>query len=124
MPSCQGTSSHHIHEPGGASGVSGEMAIGSSAALGPPAPLGSSAPPVGPPVAPAPPSVLLPVTCPTTRAQHGIHKPKIQTDGTIRYGFLTESSEPNNLRKLLAIQIGNLLWIVSIWHCLRIILGT
>jgi histone deacetylase 1/2 len=32
-----------------------------------------------------------------TRLQHGIRKPKVYTNGTIRYGCLAESGEPRNL---------------------------
>jgi histone deacetylase 1/2 len=35
--------------------------------------------------------------CRITRLQHGIRKPKVYTDGTIRYGCLAESGEPRNL---------------------------
>jgi hypothetical protein len=31
---------------------------------------------------------------PSTRLQHGIHKPKVYTDGTVRYGLLATSDEP------------------------------
>jgi hypothetical protein len=36
-----------------------------------------------------------------TRLQHGIRKPKVYTDGTVRYGLLTSSGEPNNLDEAL-----------------------
>ena len=36
-------------------------------------------------------------TCPRTRLQSGIRKEKAYTDGTIKYGFLTSSGEPQNL---------------------------
>ena len=36
-------------------------------------------------------------TCPRTRLQSGIRKAKAYTDGTIKYGFLTSSGEPQNL---------------------------
>lgn len=39
---------------------------------------------------------------PRTRSQHGIHKPKVYTDGTIRYGFLATTEEPTNLSDALA----------------------
>ena len=38
---------------------------------------------------------------PTTRLQHGIRKPKIYTDGSIKYGFLTAIGEPQNLEEAL-----------------------
>jgi hypothetical protein len=39
--------------------------------------------------------------CPSTRLQHGIRKPKVYTDGTIRYVLLTSSGEPNHLDEAL-----------------------
>jgi hypothetical protein len=36
-----------------------------------------------------------------TRVQHGIRKPKVYTDGTVRYRLLTSSGEPNNLDEAL-----------------------
>jgi hypothetical protein len=42
---------------------------------------------------------------PTTRAQRGIHRPRVYTDGTIRYGkhgFLTQSGEPYSVDDALA----------------------
>jgi hypothetical protein len=38
---------------------------------------------------------------PSTRLQHGIRKPKVYTNGTIRYGLLTFSGEPNHLDEAL-----------------------
>jgi hypothetical protein len=38
---------------------------------------------------------------PSTRLQYGIRKPKVYTDGTIRYGLLTSSGEPNHLDEAL-----------------------
>jgi hypothetical protein len=38
---------------------------------------------------------------PNTRLQHGIRKPKVYTDGTIRYGLLIFSGEPNHLDEAL-----------------------
>lgn len=38
---------------------------------------------------------------PSTRLQHGIRKPKVYTDGTIKYNFLTTSGEPRNLEDAL-----------------------
>jgi hypothetical protein len=38
---------------------------------------------------------------PSTRLQHGIRKPKVYTDETIRYGLLTSSGEPNHLDETL-----------------------
>jgi histone deacetylase 1/2 len=39
---------------------------------------------------------------PLTRLQQGIKKPKIYTDGTIRYGLFTSTGEPSNLKEALA----------------------
>jgi hypothetical protein len=42
---------------------------------------------------------------PATRAQRGIHRPRVYTDGTIRYGkhgFLTQSGEPYSVDDALA----------------------
>jgi hypothetical protein len=51
------------------------------------------------PAAPAPSSsATVPgKNAPRTRLQSGIHKPKIYSDGTIRYDNLAESGEPNSL---------------------------
>jgi hypothetical protein len=38
---------------------------------------------------------------PSTHLQHGIRKPKLYTDGTMRYGLLTSSSEPQNHNEAL-----------------------
>jgi hypothetical protein len=56
---------------------------------------GSSA--VNVPAAPAP------AQRPTTRSQHGIHKPKIYTDGTVRWGMSMEAvgSEPTSVNEAL-----------------------
>jgi hypothetical protein len=55
--------------------------------------LGSSAPE---------PSTALPVLArPNTRLQQGIRKPKIYTDGTVRYGLFTSSGEPRNHQEAL-----------------------
>jgi hypothetical protein len=40
--------------------------------------------------------------CPSTRLQHGIRKPKVYTDGTIKYSFLTASGEPRNIEDALS----------------------
>ena len=40
-------------------------------------------------------------THPRTRLQSGIHKEKVYTDGTIKYGFLTSSGEPQNLEEAM-----------------------
>ena len=40
-------------------------------------------------------------THPRTRLQAGIRKPKIYTDGTIRYGLLASTGEPSNLEEAL-----------------------
>jgi histone deacetylase 1/2 len=36
-----------------------------------------------------------------TRLQAGTRKPKVYTDGTIRYGFFTSSGEPQNINEAL-----------------------
>jgi hypothetical protein len=38
---------------------------------------------------------------PVTRAQKGIHQPKVYTDGTIRYSFLTTIGEPTSVNEAL-----------------------
>jgi hypothetical protein len=38
---------------------------------------------------------------PSTRLQHGIRKPKLYTDGIVRYGLLTSSGEPQNHNEAL-----------------------
>jgi hypothetical protein len=38
---------------------------------------------------------------PSTRLQHGIRKPKLYTDGTVRYELLTSSGEPQNHNEAL-----------------------
>jgi hypothetical protein len=40
---------------------------------------------------------------PATQLQHGIRKPKQYTDGTIRYGLLTTSSEPTSHHEAMAL---------------------
>jgi hypothetical protein len=42
-----------------------------------------------------------PVLAPRTRLPKGIKKPKIYTDGTIRYGMLTSIGEPSNIDEAL-----------------------
>jgi hypothetical protein len=37
--------------------------------------------------------------CPGTRLQHGIHKPKVYTDGKIRYSFFSASGEPQHYQE-------------------------
>jgi hypothetical protein len=70
-------------------------------------PSNSSAPPIAfttPDFAldPAPASSLEVVAArPRTRLQGGIRKPKIYTDGTIKYSFLATSEEPRNLEDAL-----------------------
>jgi histone deacetylase 1/2 len=88
-----------------------------SAAPLPHPPSGSSAPPGSP--APAPnssdetsmaPAYDLPgvvplaqdSTRPRTRAQDGIHKPKVFTDGTIRYGLSAIAAEPRSIKEAMA----------------------
>jgi hypothetical protein len=38
---------------------------------------------------------------PTTRSQHDIRKPKVYSDGTIRYGCFASNGEPQNLEEAL-----------------------
>jgi hypothetical protein len=45
--------------------------------------------------------ILLASARPSTRLQHGIRKPKLYTDGTVRYGLLTSSGEPQNHNEAL-----------------------
>jgi hypothetical protein len=52
-----------------------------------------------------PPEATLP-THPRTRSGAGIRKPKVYTDGTVRYGFYTSTSEPQSLEEAL----GNSNW--------------
>jgi hypothetical protein len=42
-------------------------------------------------------------TCPGTRLQHGIWKPKVHTDCAVRYGLLASSSEPLNHHEALDV---------------------
>lgn len=42
------------------------------------------------------------VQCPSTHLQHGIKKPKVYTDSTIRYGLLTIAGEPCSVEDALA----------------------
>jgi hypothetical protein len=42
--------------------------------------------------------------CPGTRLQHGIHKPKVYTDGKIRYSFFSASGEPQHYQEALSDQ--------------------
>jgi histone deacetylase 1/2 len=52
---------------------------------------------------PASPSVPPPSERPRTRLQHGIRKPKVYTDGTVRYGHLAVASEePSSLNDALS----------------------
>jgi hypothetical protein len=52
--------------------------------------------------APPVPGVASPVvTRPGTRLQHGIRKPKVYTNGTMRYGLCTSSGEPQNHHEAL-----------------------
>jgi hypothetical protein len=37
-----------------------------------------------------------------TQLQHEIHKPKVYTDGTVRYGLLASSNEPSDYRTTLS----------------------
>jgi hypothetical protein len=41
---------------------------------------------------------------PLTRLQAGIRKPKVYTDGTVRYGFYTSTGEPQSLDEALGDQ--------------------
>jgi hypothetical protein len=54
----------------------------------------------------APYSTDLSIARPGTRLQHGIRKPKIYTDGTVRYGLLASTREPSNHHEAL----GNSQW--------------
>jgi hypothetical protein len=54
----------------------------------------------------APPSADLSLACPGTCLRHGIRKPKIYTDGTMRYGLLASTGEPSNHHEAL----GNSQW--------------
>jgi histone deacetylase 1/2 len=68
-----------------------------------PAPNSSAAPSVAP--AYDLPAVVPPVqdsTRPRTRAQDGIHKSKVYTDGTIRYGLSAVSAEPRSIKEAMA----------------------
>ena len=38
---------------------------------------------------------------PRTRLQDGIRKEKVYTDGTVKYGFLTSTGEPNTIGEVL-----------------------
>ena len=42
-----------------------------------------------------------PVVEPRTRLQKGIRNPRVYTDGTIRYGLLTSTGEPRNIKEAL-----------------------
>jgi hypothetical protein len=42
--------------------------------------------------------------CPGNRLQHGIHKPKVYTDGKIRYSFFSASGEPQHYQEALSDQ--------------------
>jgi histone deacetylase 1/2 len=73
----------------------GDTATGTPEAAVPPAPElqpGSSAPPD---------STGDAATRPTTRLQHGIRKPKIYTDGTIRYAGVASTAEPRSYKDAL-----------------------
>jgi hypothetical protein len=53
---------------------------------------------------------------PSTRLQHGIRKPKVYTDGTVRYGLHASSGSPTIIiRLLLSVAVLNG-W--SIMRCL------
>jgi hypothetical protein len=95
------------HSSGFSTPTSGDLGVsldqlGSSATLHPIG-FGSDSAPVAPTdtkaigssVA-APPITSHTPTHPTTRLQQGIHKLKIYTDGTIRYGLFAVSGEPRN----------------------------
>jgi hypothetical protein len=67
----------------------------------------SSVPPASPSSAGSSvPSIPTPSPAPTreprTRLQKGITNPKVYTDGTVRYGMLTSTGEPTNLKDALA----------------------
>lgn len=78
---------HRLLEQGG---ETTESSVSSGSAATPPQAddTSSGAAATEPNVAPPSPA------CPRTCLQHGIHKPKIYTDGTVRYGCLTSSGEP------------------------------
>lgn len=40
-------------------------------------------------------------TRPCTRSQSGIRKAKVYTDGTVKYGLITASGEPQNLEEAM-----------------------
>jgi hypothetical protein len=42
---------------------------------------------------------------PVTPAQKGIHQPKVYTDGTIQYSFLTTIGEPTSVNEALGDRI-------------------
>jgi hypothetical protein len=68
------------------------------------APATTSAPaPVSPVPGPAASSLdSVPAIAPRTRLQAGIRKPKVYSDGTVRYGNLTICEEPSSLNAALA----------------------
>jgi hypothetical protein len=49
-----------------------------------------------------------------TRLQSGIRKPKVYTNGTVRYGCFTSSDEPRNVDEALANQNRKIQWIWNI----------
>jgi hypothetical protein len=59
------------------------------------APLGSSAPSQS--------MVETDVVWPKTRLQNNIHHPKVYTDGTVRYAFLTTADEPKSVAEALSL---------------------
>jgi hypothetical protein len=50
----------------------------------------------------AAPTVPVVAAEPRTRLQKGIRRPKIYTDGTVRYGMFTSTGEPSNLTEALS----------------------
>jgi hypothetical protein len=90
--------------PTAATGGTGSAPPSSAPGAAPAAPLGSSAAAgtSSPASSPAPASMPPPVTDrPRTRLQAGIRKPKVYTDGHIRYGFST-FTEPRSVEEALA----------------------
>jgi histone deacetylase 1/2 len=53
------------------------------------------------PAASSSPSVPSSPPRPRTRLQGGIHKPKVYTDGHVRYGFFNSAGEPDNVEEAL-----------------------
>lgn len=122
-----GSPAHLPRESRLPSAVGGSSTPGATCRLPPHEPAGSPVPVAGsstsaPPASPVPASSSpattteaspspLPPACPRTRLQGGIRKPKVYTDGSVRYGCFTFSGEPVHVMKLWLIKIGNMQWI-------------